>query len=144
MDMALQAMPCSDMNRMNLSNLDINFPSHFFFETRDSSSNIHLISIYIYILSLFYVLINKWRFPKIGLPLNHPFEWDFPLWTIHFGGIIFIFPCRWYIEAARWWWSWRAVVPACHDLAWTALRCHGIPFFWRKNCASDSFMQYLF
>ena len=26
-----------------------------------------------------------WRFPKMGVPPNHPFKWDFPLQTIHFG-----------------------------------------------------------
>ena len=28
---------------------------------------------------------SKWRFPKIGVPPNHPFWWDFPLQTKHFG-----------------------------------------------------------
>ena len=32
---------------------------------------------------------DKWRFPKIGVPLNHPFEWDFheinqPIWVTSF------------------------------------------------------------
>ena len=27
-----------------------------------------------------------WKFPKIGVHLNHPFRWDFPLTTIHLGG----------------------------------------------------------
>ena len=26
-----------------------------------------------------------WRFPEIGVPQNHPFQWDFPLQTIHLG-----------------------------------------------------------
>ena len=25
-----------------------------------------------------------WRFPEIEVPRNHPFQWDFPLKTIHF------------------------------------------------------------
>ena len=27
-----------------------------------------------------------WRLPEIGVPQNHPFSWDFRLWTIYFGG----------------------------------------------------------
>ena len=28
----------------------------------------------------------RWRFPKMGVPPNHPFQWDFPLQTINFLG----------------------------------------------------------
>ena len=23
--------------------------------------------------------MSTWRFPEMGVPLNHPFQWDFPL-----------------------------------------------------------------
>ena len=43
-------------------------------------------------LSLVYLILGMirptnliWRFPEIGLPINHPFEWYFLLETIHWG-----------------------------------------------------------
>ena len=30
------------------------------------------------------VVIIRWRFPKMEVPLNHAFQWDFPFWTAHF------------------------------------------------------------
>ena len=37
------------------------------------------------VISSFFVKV-VWRFPKIGVPLNHPFlDWDFRLETIHLG-----------------------------------------------------------
>ena len=32
-----------------------------------------------------YICKRLWKFPKIGVPLNHPFLEDLPLNTIHFG-----------------------------------------------------------
>ena len=33
-----------------------------------------------------------WWFPEIGVPLNHPFQWDFPLYTLYFGRPPFMEP----------------------------------------------------
>ena len=33
-----------------------------------------------------YIYIYTCGFPEMGVPLNHPFWWDFPLSTIYFGG----------------------------------------------------------
>ena len=35
------------------------------------------------------IRINIWRCPEIEVPPNHPFEWDFPLQTIHLGVLPF-------------------------------------------------------
>ena len=40
---------------------------------------------YIYI----YTYVYTCGFPEMGVPLNHPFWWDFPLSTIYFGGILY-------------------------------------------------------
>ena len=38
-------------------------------------------------LYIVYISFKKhvWRFPKITVPPNHPFWWEFPILTIHFG-----------------------------------------------------------
>ena len=49
---------------------------------------IYIICIYIYIYIIcihIYIYIYIWRFPEIGVPPNHPFQWYFPLTTIHLG-----------------------------------------------------------
>ena len=35
--------------------------------------------------SLTTVSVPRWRFPQIGVPPNHPFEWHFPLYSLYSG-----------------------------------------------------------
>ena len=48
--------------------------------------------------SLLDLSITIWRFPKLGVPPNHPFKWDFPWFTKPFWdtpilGVLCVSPC---------------------------------------------------